>query len=93
LISLNWDVEFHVHVDASLLVIGAMLAQNQIRKHVQLVVYASRLLNNVERNYSTTKHEALAMVFALHKFKHYLLGNKFVFYVNHMNLVYLVNKP
>ncbi len=33
------------------------------------------------------------MVFALHKFKYYLLGNKFVFYVNHMALVYLVNKP
>jgi hypothetical protein len=33
------------------------------------------------------------MVFALYKFKHYLLGNKFVFYVNHMALVYLVNKP
>jgi hypothetical protein len=35
---------------------------------------------------------ALAMVFALHKFRHYLLGNKFVFYVDHMALVYLVNK-
>jgi hypothetical protein len=33
------------------------------------------------------------MVFALHKFKHYLLGNKLVFYVHHMALVYLVNKP
>ncbi len=33
------------------------------------------------------------MVFALHKFRHYLLGNKFVFYVDHMALVYLVNKP
>jgi hypothetical protein len=33
------------------------------------------------------------MVFALHKFKHYLLGNKFVFYVGHMALVYLVKKP
>jgi hypothetical protein len=32
------------------------------------------------------------MGFALHKFKHYLLGNKFVFYVDHMALVYLVNK-
>jgi hypothetical protein len=31
------------------------------------------------------------MVFTLHKFKHYLLGNKFVFYVNHMALVYLIN--
>jgi hypothetical protein len=50
-------------------------------------------LNSVERNYSITKREALAMVFALHKFKHYLLGSKFVFYVDHMALVYLVNKP
>jgi hypothetical protein len=33
------------------------------------------------------------MVFALHKLRHYLLGNKFVFYVDHMPLVYLVNKP
>ncbi len=33
------------------------------------------------------------MVFYLHKFKHYLLGNKFVFDVNHIALVYLVNKP
>jgi len=33
------------------------------------------------------------MVLVLHKFKHYLLGNKFVFYVDHVALVYLVNKP
>jgi hypothetical protein len=33
------------------------------------------------------------MVFPLHKFIHYLLGNKFVFYVDHMALVYLVDKP
>ncbi len=33
------------------------------------------------------------MVFSLHKLRHYLLGNKFVFYVYHMALVYLVNKP
>jgi hypothetical protein len=33
------------------------------------------------------------MVFSLHKFKYYLLGNKFVFYVNHKALDYLVNKP
>jgi hypothetical protein len=32
------------------------------------------------------------MVFSLHKFKNYLLGNKFVFYVDHMPLVYLINK-
>ncbi len=33
------------------------------------------------------------MVYALHKFRHYMLGNMFTFYVNHMALVYLINKP
>jgi len=33
------------------------------------------------------------MDFSLHNFIHCLLGNKFVFYVVHMALVYLVNKP
>ncbi len=33
------------------------------------------------------------MIFTLHKFRRYLLGNKFIFYVHHMALVYLINKP
>jgi hypothetical protein len=33
------------------------------------------------------------MGFSLQKFRHYLLSNKFVFYVDHMALFYLVNKP
>ncbi len=33
------------------------------------------------------------MVYTLHKYHHYLLSNKFVFYVDHMALLYLVKKP
>ncbi len=33
------------------------------------------------------------MVYALYKFCHYLLNNIFVFYVDHMALTYLINKP
>jgi hypothetical protein len=36
--------------------------------------------------------EVLAMVYALNKFRHYLLGKKIVFYVDHMAVVHLVNK-
>jgi hypothetical protein len=86
-------VEFHVHTYASLLVVGAMLSQNVIGESDQLILYASKLMNKIEHNYNTTKWEALGMAFPLHKFKHYLLGNKFVFYVDHMALVFLVNKP
>jgi len=49
-------------------------------------MYASRLLNKAKYNYGITHKEALAMVFSLHKFRQYLLGNKFVFYVDHMAL-------
>jgi hypothetical protein len=56
-------------------------------------MYASIKLNTAERNYITIEREALVMVYVLHKFRHYLLGNWFVFYVDHMALVHLVNKP
>jgi hypothetical protein len=55
-------------------------------------MYASKLLNLTKKNYTIVEREALAMVYALHKLKHYLLGNWFVFYVDHMALVYFVNK-
>ncbi len=55
----NWQVEFHVHIDASLLVVGAMLSQNVTRKSDQPVVYAFRLLKKVEYNYSIIEREAL----------------------------------
>jgi hypothetical protein len=74
LISPNYDVEFHVHVNAFLLDVGAMLIHNIIGKHDQPIIYASKLINSVERNYNTTKHETLTMVFKLHKF----LGNVFL---------------
>jgi hypothetical protein len=93
LTSPNWQVEFHVHTYASLLIVGAMMSHNVIGKSDQLIVYASRLLNKVKQNYSTTEREVLTMVFTLHKFKHYFIGNKFVFHVDHMALVYLFNKP
>ncbi len=65
-------MEFHVHTYASLLAMGAMLSQHVIGKSDQPKVYASRLLNRIEQNYNTREREVLVMVFALHKFKHYL---------------------
>jgi hypothetical protein len=75
LIPLKWDLEFRVHSNASYLAMGIMLAQNPIGKCDQPIVYASQLLNNVERNYTTTKREAFTVVYALNKFHHYLSVN------------------
>jgi len=62
LISPNWQVEFHVHTNASLLAMGAMLSQNVTRKSDQPIVYTSKLLSRAEQNYSTIKRKVLAMV-------------------------------
>jgi hypothetical protein len=64
-----------------------------IRKCNQPIAYALRVFNKTEHNYTTTKKEALTMAYALHKYRHYLLGNKFIFYVDHMTLLYLVREP
>jgi hypothetical protein len=58
LIPPNRQLEFHVHTNASLLVVGAMLAQNQIGKYDQHLVYAIRLLNKIDYNDITIKREA-----------------------------------
>jgi hypothetical protein len=57
-------LEFHVHIKASQLAIGAIMAQNPIGKIDQLVMYSSKLLNSIERNYTITKRKTLAMVYA-----------------------------
>jgi len=89
----NWKFEFHVHIDTSNFVLGVMLGQNLDNTIDKLIYYANRLMNSVEKNYTTTKKEALAMIYDVKKFRHYLLGNNFVFYVDHQALLYLVNKP
>ncbi len=66
-------MEFHVHTDAFLLAMYAMLFQNVTRKSGKPIMYVVKLLNIAEQNYSTTHKKALIMVFSLHKFKHYLL--------------------
>ncbi|KAL3699575.1 hypothetical protein R1sor_017597 [Riccia sorocarpa] len=88
----NWNMIFHVHTDASGVAVGAVLAQPQ-DPNIDLPIYfASRTLNKCEKDYTTTEREALAMMYAVKKFKPYLQGNKFIFFVDHQALTYIVNK-
>jgi hypothetical protein len=56
-------------------------------------MYDSRFLNKLKQNYNTRHKEALAMVFALQKLYIICWAISLFFYVYHMALVYLVNKP
>ena len=88
----DWEKTFHVFVDASDIAIGSALMQLEEPNWYMLVYYASRKLSTTERNYSTTEREALGMVYNINKFRHYLLGKKFTFHVDHSALLYLVSK-
>ena len=88
----DWNKEFHVHTDTSAFAIGAVLVQPGEGALDLPITFASRQLNSAEQNYSTTEREALAMVYSVKKFRHYLLASRFSFFVDHQALLYLVNK-
>jgi hypothetical protein len=90
---LDWSKEFHVHVDAYSIALGVVLAQPRAGDIDQPLAFASRKLSTTKINYTTTEREWLAMVYALHKFHHYLLGGHFKMFTDHSKLKYLVNKP
>ena len=63
--------------DVSDYAMGAVLGQRQ-DKTFHAIYYASKVLNEAQINYATTKKERLAIVFALEKFRSYLVGSKVV---------------
>ena len=77
--------------DASDLAIGAVLGQREDGKP-QCVYYASKTLNEAQRNYTTTEKELLAVVYALDKFRAYLVGSDIVIFTDHSALKYLLTK-
>jgi hypothetical protein len=93
LVFLDWSKEFHVHVDASSIALGAVLAQPGTRDIDRPLAFYSRKLSRIEVNYTTTEREGLVMVYALQKFRHYLLGGHFKMFTDQFALKYLVNKP
>jgi hypothetical protein len=87
-----WENNFHVHVDASTITLGAILAQPGAGDLNHPIAFARRNLSESEKNYNTTERECLAMVYALQNFRNYLLGKHFKMFTDHSSLKYLVNK-
>ena len=54
--------------------------------------YASKTLNEAQRNYTTTENELLVVVYALEKFRAYLVGSNIIIFTNHSSLKYLLTK-
>ncbi|KAL6348737.1 hypothetical protein AAG906_029765 [Vitis piasezkii] len=77
--------------DSSDLAMGAVLGQREDGKPY-VIYYASKTLNEAQRNYTTTEKELLAMSFALDKFRAYLVGSSIVVFTDHSTLKYLLTK-
>ena len=77
--------------DASDYAVGAVLGQRS--DHLPHVIhYASKTLSDAQLNYTTTEKELLAVVFALDKFRSYLLGSKVIIFSDHAALRHLLAK-
>ena len=81
---------FLLMTDASGYALGAVLAQQDDGEKDHAIAYASRGLKRHEKNYSTIEKEALAIVFAVKKYRHYLWGRKIILYTDHSPLQWLL---
>ena len=81
-----------MYIDASGFCLGAILSQKDDKKKDHPIYFASRQLNNAEKNYSVTEKEALGMVYACKKYRYYLLGYSTIFHTDHNALKYLANQ-
>lgn len=82
----NPEAETNLVVDGSPFGVGAILNQKQADGNFRPVAYASRTLTAVERRYSQTEREALAILFSIQRFRVYLYGMHFTVYTDHRPL-------
>ena len=87
----DWHLPFKVMCNASDLAVGSVLGQ-RVEGKPYVVYYASKMLNEAQRNYTTTEKVLLAVVYALDKFWSYLIGSDIVIFIDHSALKYLLTK-
>ncbi|RDX82890.1 Retrovirus-related Pol polyprotein from transposon 17.6, partial [Mucuna pruriens] len=87
----NWEYLFELMCDTSNSTLEAVLGQ-RVGKQPHVIAYTSRTMNLAQVNYTTTKKELLAIVFALDKFRSYLLDSKIIVFFDHATLKFLLKK-
>ncbi|WVZ84439.1 hypothetical protein U9M48_031471 [Paspalum notatum var. saurae] len=84
----NITKPFDVYCDASGSGLGCVLMQEG-----RVIAYASSQLRKHRVNYPTHDLKLLAVVYALKKWRHYLLGNTCHIYTDHKSLKYIFTQP
>ena len=84
---LDFTKKFLLETDASGKGLGAVLAQKREDGCTRPIAYASRTLEPSEKNYGVTEVEALAVVWGVKHFCHYLYGHHCHVYTDHKALM------
>ena len=87
----DWSLPFEIMCDASDYAIGAVLGQSK-DKMFTAIYYISKTLISPQENYTTTEKEFLAVIYAIEKFRSYLVGSKVIVWTDHSALKYLLTK-
>lgn len=66
---------FYLNCDASDVSLGAVLYQLDEEGNEGVIAFASQTISKAERNYTITEKETLGIVFAVTKFRMYLLNH------------------
>ena len=90
---LDSSLLYQLWVDTSGFTCGGSLVQRTLEGHWLPVEYISHQFLAPESNYSATKYNLLAVLLALGRQHHYLLGSLFVVCSDHAGLQYLLLKP
>ena len=85
------ECKTRIVADAGPTGIGAVLTQLQDGMW-RVISYASRNLTDVERRYSQTEKEGLALIWACERFQLYVFGREFELETDHKPLQYIYNK-
>ena len=84
----DFSQSFRLYMDASTAGLGAILAQVREGRE-RIICCSSRSLNQPEKAYPATKLECLAIVWAVAKFRPYIMAMPFEVYTDHCALQWL----
>ena len=90
---LDSNKEYLLRMDASKLVLRAMLSQKQSDGRYHPVAFGSRVLHGVEVNYHSTKLKFLVMKWSIEHFQTYLLGRCFKIHTDNNPLTCFLTSP
>lgn len=86
------SLETKLYTDASGVGLGAILIQVQENGTNKIVAYASKSLTETEKRYPQSQRESLAIVWAIERFSHFLLGKRFTLFTDNKASEYLFHK-